>query len=540
MIVLLGGLIFFHEFGHYIIAKSFGVRVEVFSLGFGKKLFRKTWGDTEYCLSVFPLGGYVKLMGDDPYKEVPAAEAHRAFSTQKLYKRFLIVAAGPLFNLLLGFLLMMVIFAIGRPVPGTKIGTVQYESLAWESGIRAKDRILAINDTQLKTWQELEDYLKTRGGQTATVKLDRSGTLIETSVPISWINSRNIFGKEEKVGGIAGISEMPLASVVGISDPQSNAAKAGLKTGDQVTKIGTVPIQNYDSINEVLETEWKAKQPLTFSIVRNDSDELSFSVVLPESTPPKLPFGYAERLGIYPPDVFIRSISKDSPAEKAGLQPGDRIVSLGGQPVYSFENIVDHVQSKGKAGEPVVVTLERSGKTITLPITAEETTFPDPITQQPVKKFLLGFSPQTVVNAPETVDLIIREPIPLITRAFSETWDMADKIVMSLVKLLTGDISFKHLGGPVMIASIAGKSLDAGATSFLYTMAFISINLFLLNLFPIPILDGGHLLFFSIEAIKGKPVSIKTMELANQIGLVLILMLVGLTLYNDIARMVTH
>ncbi|MFM8269102.1 MAG: site-2 protease family protein, partial [Pseudomonadota bacterium] len=110
MVVLLGGLIFFHELGHYLVAKFFRIKVEIFSLGFGKKILKKTWGETEYCLSLIPLGGYVKLMGDDPYKEVPPEEAHRAFSTQALYKRFAVVAAGPIANLLLAYVLFMVVF----------------------------------------------------------------------------------------------------------------------------------------------------------------------------------------------------------------------------------------------------------------------------------------------------------------------------------------------------------------------------------------------------------------------------------------------
>lgn len=139
VVILLGGLIFFHELGHYTVAKLFGVKVEVFSLGFGYKLFRRKFGDTEYCLSVFPLGGYVKLMGDDPYKSVPAEDAERAFSTQKLYKRFFIVAAGPISNLLLAYVLFAAVFFVGQPTASTRIGTVQVNSPAWAAGIRPKD-----------------------------------------------------------------------------------------------------------------------------------------------------------------------------------------------------------------------------------------------------------------------------------------------------------------------------------------------------------------------------------------------------------------
>ena len=149
---------------------------------------------------------------------------------------------------------------------------------------------------------------------------------------------------------------------------------------------------------------------------------------------------------------------------------------------------------------------------------------------------MIGFAPQTEIEEAEISLLQVRQVGDLVNRAVWETYDMAYKMVVSIVKLATGSISVKNLGGPVLIASIAGKSLDAGVIPFLQTMALISINLFLLNLLPIPVLDGGHLLFFLIEGIKGKPVSLKTVEIATQIGMVFILLLVALTFFNDISR----
>jgi regulator of sigma E protease len=148
--------------------------------------------------------------------------------------------------------------------------------------------------------------------------------------------------------------------------------------------------------------------------------------------------------------------------------------------------------------------------------------------------------PQRALREAEITKIQIKEPLALIQRAVSETNLLAKRMLISIGKLVTGSISVKNLGGPVLIASVAGKSLDAGIIPFLQMMALISINLFLLNLFPIPVLDGGHLLFFLIEAVKGKPVSIRTLEIANQLGMVVILMLVALTLFNDISRIIHH
>ena len=162
----------------------------------------------------------------------------------------------------------------------------------------------------------------------------------------------------------------------------------------------------------------------------------------------------------------------------------------------------------------------------------------DPITQEARKKFLVGFRPDAAYHEPEQVAITYRQPVALVTKAFTETNLLAKRMLVSIFKLVAGKISAKNLGGPVLIAKVAGQSLDAGLVPFLQAMAAISINLFLLNLFPIPILDGGHLLFFVLEALKGKPVSIRTMEIANQIGMVFILGLVVLTLFNDVSRII--
>lgn len=546
VVILLGGLIFFHEFGHYSIAKFFGVKVEVFSLGFGKKIFQKKWGETEYCLSLFPLGGYVKLMGDDPYKGVPAHEAERAFSTQKLYKRFAIVAAGPIANLLLAYFLYSIVFWTGQPVVGNRIGAVVVESPAWEAGIRPKDRVLEIQGIKIENWNQMEDFLKTREGQKVDLKVERAGAELKMMVPVSRVKLKNAFGEDEEVGGIKGIQPTPLASVIGVSNPKSLAFQAGLRTGDEVTKIDTHSVTVFDDVNDALATVWKSAGPITVTYKRHAAGEIkevpeqSVSLPLPKPPAQTSALGLAEALGIYPSDVFVRQVTSGSPAEKGGLLAGDRIAKVGTLSVYNFERIVDHVQDYGARGEAVPLVLERDGQTVNLDLKPIQSIQEDPLTRQTYKKFMVGFAPSTTLREPDFGVLQVRDPIKLIPFAVAETNLRAKQMVISIVKLVRGEISAKNLGGPVLIASVAGKSLDAGIIPFLQMMALISINLFLLNLFPVPVLDGGHLLFFSIEALKGKPVSIRTMEIANQVGMALILILVVFTLYNDISRILIH
>ncbi|MCB0416474.1 MAG: RIP metalloprotease RseP [Bdellovibrionaceae bacterium] len=550
VIVLLGGLIFFHELGHFLVAKSFGVRVEVFSLGFGKKLFKKQWGETEYALSLFPLGGYVKLMGDDPYKEVPAAEAHRAFSTQKLYKRFLIVAAGPLANLLLAYMLFTIVFWAGQPTAAAQLGQVKVNSVSWDAGLRPKDVVTAIANTPILTWKEIESRLDGHAGETLEVTVKRSGTELKIPVPVSRVKSRNEYGEEVMVAGFDGISLLPLASKIGVAEG-SAAYQAGLRTGDLVGRIENENVALYEDIDEVLEKIWEPGKAVTIAYRRPASFESQEDPsTLPEKTAtlnlPKIKtetlgsWGRPETLGIFPSEVFVAKIHPDSPAEAGGMQAGDRILKVGDKPVYHFDNIVDYVQEQGKAGAQALLTIQRNGKIEELKLTPKETTREDPLTRSPVTQFLVGFSPMTAFYEPASTEIQIRSFGPLIARSVGEVNELAERMLVSLGKLVMGKISVKNLGGPVLIASVAGKSLHAGIIPFLQMMALISINLFLLNLFPIPILDGGHLLFFTIEAVQRKPVSIRTMEIANQMGMVFILLLVGLTLFNDISRMILH
>ena len=541
VVVLLGGLIFFHELGHYLVAKFFRVKVETFSLGFGKKILKKKWGETEYCLSLVPLGGYVKLMGDDPYKPVPPEETERAFSTQALYKRFAIVAAGPIANLLLAYVLFMVVFWVGQPQVSSHVGAVAVGSPAWNAGIRPGDKITAIDSTPLRTWQEMEQFFRSRDGQTIQLTIDREQGEIKLPVTLTKVQAKNAYGEEETVGGIKGMTPSPLASVVGISDSQSPAYQAGLRTGDYIKMVGSKEVGSFDELSELLDDAGKEGDTVVLKYERQKEGsktplEGSVNLTLVD---PKVS-GVVIRLGMSPSDTFVRQVSKDSPAEKGGLLVGDQIVQVGDKRILQFDTVVEAVQEYGVQGQPVPVLIRRDGKDLTLNLSPIETEQEDPITHQKFKKYMIGFAPFLVYQEAEYTTVMIRDVPKLIITAVSETNELARKMVVSLAKLATGSISIKNLGGPVLIATVAGKSLDAGVVHFLQMMALISINLFLLNLFPVPILDGGHLLFFTIEAIKGKPVTIRTMEIANQIGMVFILTLVVLTLFNDISRIILH
>ncbi|MBI1860785.1 MAG: RIP metalloprotease RseP [Deltaproteobacteria bacterium] len=542
MVILLGGLIFFHEMGHYLVAKFFKVRVEVFSLGFGKKIFSRVIGETEYALSIVPLGGYVKLMGDDPYKAVPAENAARAFSTQKLFKRFLIVSAGPIANLILAFVIVLFVLWYGEPEPGTKIGSVTPESPAFLVGLRPNDRIRAVDEKEVATWDQIDEILRNRVGQRVSFRIERLNQTLMVPYEVVKVRTKNFVGQEEEVGGLKGALVYPFEPLAGVSNPGSPAGIAGLRTGDLITKIDSSPIHVFEDINSALMTAWSPNKPVTITVKRSDQKEYSLTMTFPNTALPKdlSVLGAAEALGIFPSELFVRSLAPGSAAEKGGILVGDRLAQLGKRKIVSFDAVVDEVQAGAKASATIAFRVERGGKILDIPLTPVEQELEDPLTHEKYKKYMVGIVPQTAYHEPEIVIFKIRELGPLLERAFQDTRELVRKTVLSIVMLVTGKVSVKNLGGPLLIASVAGKSLDIGVVAFLKTMALISINLFLLNLLPVPLLDGGHLFFYVVELFKGKPVSVRTMEIATQIGMALILMLVGLTLFNDVYRLVAH
>jgi regulator of sigma E protease len=350
-IVVLGLLIFVHEFGHFIWAKFFGVRVLKFSLGFGPKLVSKQYGETEYLISAFPLGGYVKMFGENPgditEDELTADELKRSFATRPVWQRFVIVAGGPIFNLIFAaFLFFLIVFVAGlpQPVDNTKIGGVSQDSPAAEAGLQAGDTIIAIDGKETRLWEDVSLIIKNSEGREVLITLQRDGGTIEIPVTPRMDSTKNIFGEEVGQRFMVGIAR---------------------------------------------------------------SEEVIY-----------------EKVGL------LRS-----------LQEG-----------------------------------------------------------------------------------------------INQTWSWMYLTMMGLIKIIQKVIPASELGGPILIAKIAGERMEAGWINFLYFMGVLSVNLGILNLLPIPILDGGHLVFFSVEAILRKPLNLRTMEILQQIGLVLLGTLMIFVFYNDLVR----
>ena len=440
-VIVIGLLILIHELGHFFVARWTGVGVERFSIGFGPVLLRWKGKETEYCLSVIPMGGYVKMMGeeDNPLEGGGgmAYDPKKAFAKKPLWARFLIVFAGPGMNLVLAAVIFAVVLGtLGRPVWPATVGRVTESGPAATAGLRTGDTVVAINGRPITYWEDLERSLSSASGRPLELRVRRDGA-------------------EQTVSVTPRMRSVP--------DPVFREPR---ETWD----IGAGP------------------------------------QLIPQ----------------------ISSVSADSPAKRAGLQAGDVVTAVAGQPVFTPEDLVEAIRSR--PGQAFGVTIERDGKVLTLTVT------PDAVREKgtdgqerEVGRIQAGIATKTVRFEPYN-------PLQAAGYGAVKTWDMTVLTVKGLWKLVSRQIDSSNIGGPIQIATEAGRQARDGMASLALFTAIISVNLGVLNLLPVPMLDGGHLLFFIIEAVLGRPLAARKREMAQQVGFVLLMLLMVYALYNDLVR----
>ncbi|MBI4537744.1 MAG: RIP metalloprotease RseP [candidate division NC10 bacterium] len=435
-IIVLGVLIFVHELGHFLLAKRAKVGVLKFSLGFGPKLFGVKRGETEYLISALPLGGYVRMIGEDPSDESPeAADPSRSFSRKSVGARSLIILAGPLANLLLPVAIFWGIFMfVGQTYLQPIVGTPEPDSPAARAGLLAGDRIQAVDGLPIERWDEVESTLRNSAGRTLRLTVARQGQSFDAGLEPKAQRTTDIFGQEIEVWSLGLRALMP-------------------------SRIGQV-----------------------------------------------LPGGVAQQVG---------------------LKSGDRVVAVGGTPVAEWDQLAKIIH--GSPGKPLVLSVERDGGRIAVEVTPRPTRQQTPTGEEEVG--LIGIGP-----APES-NYRRLDPATALLAGAKKTMDITVLTVQGFVKLIQAKISPKTIGGPILIAQMTGEVAQRGLLETLSFTALLSINLAILNLLPIPVLDGGHLLFALIEWLRGKPVSLRKREIAQQVGLVLLVGLMVFAFYNDIFRL---
>ena len=544
-LIILGPLVIFHEFGHYIFARIFGVKAEIFSVGFGPRIWSKQLGETELRVSCIPLGGYVKLLGEDRDAPLPEEEARRALHRQAAWKRFFIFFGGPLFNFILAVALYMAIMAIGEPQTANVIGRVVHGSVAEQAGLRSGDRVVAIQGKPVARYDEIMNLVGENPGKPLELKVQHlkaeAGKPAEEAIHVtpSAEHGFSIYGEATDVGDIAGMLPMARGTMAGVSNPDSLAARAGIGTGDQIVEFAGHPVKDWEEIDRYY-SEAPAGSNIVVKFAKNGAAvgvaQKTASLLKPATA--KTGETADEAWGLHSSELFVDKTVPKSPAESIGIQKGDRLMGVGTQTVASFLDLRDAVQKNGEKTGKIPLRWERNGKIIEQVIVPTRTETKDPEMKN-ITQFTVGVVPMLVMAEPETVIERIWNPFTLVWKGSERVATFTWRNLVSVGKMFTGEVSVGTLGGPILIGKIAGESLAHGLITFLSTMAILSIGLGVLNLFPVPVLDGGHIVLLGVESLRGRPLSLRQMEIIQGVGLFLILALMGIVLKNDIARLAT-
>ena len=441
-ILLLGPLIAIHEFGHYIVARKLGVKVLVYSIGFGPTLLKWTSKKSgiQYQLSALPLGGYVKML-DEREGDVTELDLPKAFNRQHPWKRIAIVAAGPLINLAFAVILFWILFLPAQEQLNTRVGKVIPNTPAAAVQMQAGDKITAVDGTQVSTWERLSYALVDRVGETGNIQIqaERDGQLKTFSLPIQ------SFLRDQ--------SQSPLEI------------------------LGFTPYR------------------------------------------PEIP-------------AVVSKLSEDGAAVRQGMKQGDRIVAIDGVKMKDWFDVVQVVQASPE--KLLKIDVLRQNKIVHLEV------MPQGKRDQMGKVTgMLGVQsdPGKVSVPAEYKQIIQYSPVEAMGKAVEKTGQISGMILNSIVKMVRGLVGLDNLSGPITIAKVAGQSAEMGWQTFISFMALMSVSLGILNLLPIPMLDGGHLIYYFIELIRGKPVSEQIQLVGLKIGMVLLGSMMLLALFNDIMRL---
>ncbi len=539
VIALLGVLILAHELGHLLVAKLFGVKVLRFSLGFGPRLFGFTVGQTEYRLSLFPLGGYIRLLGEEPSELVPAHEVERALSARPLWQRYAIVVAGPLFNLILPVGIYFVHYVGHETLLSPTIGTVIAGMPADQAGLRPGDRVETVDGEAVRYWEELEDLIAESPGKTMRFGIQRGSAAEERDVTIATDVRRGPLNLDETVGWI-GVSPRFQLPEIGIIDLTSPAAQAGLRTFDYIISVNGQSVSHWAEFASAMARAGASPLRITFlrgthsavPFVHVEVQEPGTAVVIPQ---PVLEPGGGRRYetGILTSDLFVYSVEPGSPADRIGLRRGDQLVELDGQPILHW-NILRQRLENDPERTFNLVWLSPGG-------VRHEASF-----KQELRSELDAYRQEEqrlVFGASNRVAWKTADPVPIRSRFFyalghalARTGEIITFTVQGFVQIIRGEISPQSLGGPLTIGYAAGVAAEQGLAQYLWLMALLSINIGLLNFLPIPILDGGVLLFFTIELFKRRPPSARARAITTYIGVVVVALLVLFALKNDVVR----
>jgi len=531
-VLLLGVLIFVHELGHFLVAKACGVRVLKFSLGFGPAIgigrFRLCWkrGHTEYVVAWIPLGGFVKMLGESPDEienEEALANPSETLNAKPLWQKLAVVFAGPAMNLILPIFVFVGTLYVGLPRPAPVIGMIEVGSPAERAGLHTGDRVVAIDGQPTEWWDDIDDQVRDHPGERLDIAVDRDGERSTLELTVAERSAFDEFGSVSEMGW-AGFAHARLRALLGIPDAGTAAAAAGLRSGDLVTRVNGDEVEDWLAFEKAIAS---ATGTVTLDVERSRGDaEESMQVEL------QLADTLAS-LGIVPASVLVDAVEPDSPAANSGFRAGDLILEVNGAPVGSFGSFAEMVRTGG--GDPLELLFARDGESLEASVTPE-LILTDVGLGIEEPRYRIGIRGAEALAVGETALDRERNPLVSFPRAIGLTRDVTHSFLQGFGKIATGEVSAKNVGGPILIAEVAGNAFKRGWETYLTILVLISINLAILNLLPIPILDGGQAMLFLIEGIKRSPLSMRSREIFQSIGLTMLMMLMGLAFWNDISR----
>jgi regulator of sigma E protease len=530
-------LIFVHELGHFLWAKIFGVKVLTFSIGFGPKILRLRGRETEYCVGILPLGGFVKMLEENRQEPVLPEDQKRTFEAQALWKRVIIVMAGPAMNILFPVLLYFAVFVGETQFHPPTVGVVLPGHPA-EGKLEPGDRILEVDGERIATFAELHRIVSASPNKELKLKVFRNNEHVEVTL----IPEERILYKPleivDRVGEI-GIKPSRPAAVVGISRPDAPAYRAGLRTFDLVTEVHGRPVKTYADLEVVLRDNRGETVPVTYLrpvMVPNALGGLADLAVYESGvaalTPEVGPGELTQRTGIEPADLYVADVPEGSAEYNADLRPGDRITEVDNVEVTAWSMFRERLFAA--PDRPHVITWLRGGQRKSGTIELRREDWIDEYGEHRPRFFVRASNwspvvPEPYVKNPSSLGFAFRS-------AVEETYDVVRFIVVGIVRIIEGKVSISTLGGPITVYDVVGEEGAKGVSYFVWAMAVISINLGLINLLPIPLLDGGHLLFLGFEAILRRPLPLRVREIASFAGFVLLVVLMGVAFKNDVER----
>ncbi len=550
MLIMLGGLVLFHELGHYLVGRWCGVAIEKFSIGFGHRIAAFRRGQTDYLIGWIPLGGYVKFYGSTRNEDVPEGVTGTLFWKAALWKRALIVAAGPLANFLLAFVIFWGMIMHGLEHPPALVGDVIEGGRAQLAGIMPGDKFVEIEGQSIKGWSDIERIFQKNPDTPLKMTILRKGILIEKNVTPEAVVGRTIFGSMSKIGRL-GVALAYPSAVVTITSAASVMALDGITSGDRLESWidASGAVHKIHGLHETFAMfgDWSRTavpeirvtvRPVTIiaddkgrPVERGAKDVRE--VTLHVSKWPKINAetdrAYAALLGAVDSHLTV-GIAKGKAS--GVLKPGDRMIAWNGKPIQNIFRLQEIMEAWKLPEVTLTVVRDLKEQAVTVSLDPIEVQLPEgAVTFYSLDVAMLG---QSTTPDPEITQE--SNPIKAAGMGLAEAYNQTSVMVVALWRIVTGLTPIKALGGPMMIAKVAGDSAKAGGLAFLATMAVISINLGLVNLFPIPVLDGGQLVLLAVEGVKGSPISESTIENVQKIGFVMVMSLVVVALYNDLSR----